>query len=124
MMPCNCSDIHAAALVGLVEDEQHTVTLAQQAKEVEACHVPPGVFQLGVGNHKIVEGICRHISLAEYFLKNGLLGCLVHHLILLLVECHALCFMFLAVFFIVRRPNVIGFSILVILFNDMVKVND
>ena len=51
------ASVHSTAFVGFVEDEQHTMLLAQRHEEVETCHVSFGIFQLRVGYHEIVEGI-------------------------------------------------------------------
>ena len=117
------ASVHSAAFVGFVEDEQHTMLLAQCHEEVETCHVSFGIFQLGVGNHEIVEGILRQFTFYEDFLKDRFLGSFVHHLILFLVERHALCLILFVIFFVCGRPYLIGRTCRFLL-NHMVKVDN
>lgn len=92
-------------------------------EEVETCHVSFGIFQLGVGNHEIVEGILWQFNFYEYILKDRFLGSFVHHLILFLVECHALCLILFVIFFVCGRPYLVGRTCRFLL-NHMVKVDN
>ena len=117
------ASVHSTAFVGFVEDEQHTMLLAQRHEEVETCHVSFGIFQLRVGNHEIVEGILWQFTFYEYFLKDRFLGSFVDHLILFLVERHALCLILFVIFFVCGRPYLVGRTCRFLL-NHMVKVDN
>ena len=107
--------------MGFVKNEKHLVILTQQPKEVKPGHIPPGIFQLRICNHKVIIRFRGDIALFEYFLKNILFRSPENHFVLILIAFHKF---HLELFGILlsRRPDLV-MGIWLFFFNDVVEIN-